>query len=309
METIVINQNPPTPNEALFEECYEALLPKFKALKPEELIPINLDIPAAVSTALGVAPELSALKDRVAEELPKFDFDPILHLDTYAMALSHAHTLFLVASQPPDELKSLVDEGTVLRETLLADATALVKRRLINGNQLRDLEGPVGYKHLAVDLQMLAALFREHLEEVKGKCATSAADIHRAEQIAAEILRTVGLREQGPASVAATADMRARAYTAFMRVYDQARRIVGYLRWDEDDASTITPSFFPGRGGNHKKPDAPAPANGATGPFAPAPTPGSQGAPGASPALATHVAAPAQHPAVPGTPSAEPFVS
>lgn len=297
--------SPGTPPEVLFEEAYNALLPKFRALSVEELVPINIDIPAAVTTALGVAPEMAAFKDEVALHLPQLDFEPVLHLDEYAMALSHAHTLYLMASQPVDSLQPLVAEGTVLRETLFADATALVQRRLLNGNQLRDLQGPVGYKNLAVDLQILAALFRENLDQLQGKCAVQASDAHRAEQIAAEILRTVGIREQGPTSVAATTDMRARAFTVFTRVYDQARRVVTFLRWSEDDLGSIAPSLYAGRSNGRKKPAADSP-NGGDAPPAPGPTapttPGTGTAPGTG-------APPAIQHGQPGVPSAEPFLT
>lgn len=300
-----IDGNPTAPPEVLFEDAYNSLLPKFRALSTEELVPINLDIPAAVTTALGVAPELAAFKDEVAQHLPKLDFEPMLHLDEYAMALSHAHTLYLMASQPVDSLQALVAEGTALRETLFVDASALVRRSLLNGNQLKDLQGPVGYKNLAVDLQILAALFRENLGQLQGKCAVQATDVHRAEQIAAEILRTVGLREQGPTSVAATSDMRARAFTAFVRVYDQARRIVTFLRWNEDDVGSIAPSLYAGRSNGRKKPGADSP-NGGDAPPAPGPT--APTAPSTGTAAGTGPTAPIQH-GHPGAPSAEPFLS
>jgi len=287
MSPIHSDHDTPPASEKLFEEHYQALLPKFRALAADELVPINLDIPAAVTTALGVAPEVRALKERLVRELPLLDLEALMKLDEYAMALMHAHTLYLMAAQPVDSLQPLVEEGSELREVLFADATALVQRRLLNGSQLRDLQGPVGYKNLAVDLQILAALFREHLPELAGKCATSPAELHRAEQIAAEILRTVGLREQGPPSAAATADMRARAYTVFMRAYDQARRAVSFLNWNDGDVATIAPSLFAGRSNGRRKhgSDAPAPA---PRPETPAPVspegePVAAGMPGAAP--------------------------
>ena len=99
-----INQPDTSPDELLFKEAYEALLPKFRELRTDEIEPINLDIPASVTTALGVAPEVAALRERVEKELPQLDFAPALQLDRYAMALSHAHARFLVASQPVDAM-------------------------------------------------------------------------------------------------------------------------------------------------------------------------------------------------------------
>jgi hypothetical protein len=250
---------------------YEALLPKFQALSPNEVAIVNLDIPAAVTMVLGAASQIATLKDQFEKDLPTFDAESVMQLESYALALSHAHTLYSMASQPADSLAPLVDEGTKLRSTLLADATALVQRNLLSAEQLRDLNGPVGYKNLAFDLQILAELFRSNMDHVAGKCATQPAEIQRADEIAERVLRTVGVREQEPAVVAASTDVRARAFTVFTNVYDQARRAVSYLRWNENDADSIAPSLYAGRGNGRKKDPVPAP--GPTPPAPPAPTP------------------------------------
>jgi hypothetical protein len=246
-------------------------LPKFQALSANEVMSVNLDIPSAVTTVLGAAKQITALKDELAKELPQFDLEAVMQLEQYALALSHSHTLFSMASQPADALAPLVDEGAKLREMLLADATALVKRNLLNGDQLRDLSGPVGYKNLAFDLQILAELFRSNMAKLAGKCATQASEVQRADEIAESVLRIVGLRAQEPAEAAVSTDARARAFTVFSNVYDQARRAVSYLRWNNDDADTIAPSLYAGRSNGKKKPE-PAPAPSPT-PPAPAPVP------------------------------------
>ena len=177
------------------------------------------------------------------------------------MALSHANTLYLLATQPPDAVQALVEEGTSLRETLLTDATALARRGLINNNRLQDLKGAVGHKNVAVDLQVLTTLFRESFAEVEGKCATTVVELNRAESLAASILRAVGLKEQGTVLIAATSDIRTRALTLLLRVYESARRAVGYLRSEQNDADTIAPSLYAGRNNPKKKtgPDVPQP--------------------------------------------------
>jgi hypothetical protein len=169
------------------------------------------------------------------------------------MALSHSNTLYFLATQPADSLDPLLEEGTRLRDTLLADANALIQRGLLNGNRLKDLKGSTGFRNLAVDLQILTTLFRESFAQIEGKCAITRAELNRSEEVAAGVLRAVGLREQGTALIAATTDMRARAFTTLLRVYDSARRAISYLRWHENDLETIAPSLYAGRGGGRKK--------------------------------------------------------
>lgn len=302
-----INASPVTEDVTPFNEAYLSHLAEFQALKAEELVVVNLDIATVVTTVLGSLPEILALAPEISEQLPKFDLGRVQALESYAMALSHANTLYLLATQPPDALQALVEEGTSLRETLLTDATALARRGLINSNRLQDLKGAVGHKNVAVDLQVLTTLFRESFAEVEGKCATTVVELNRAESLAASILRAVGLKEQGTALIAATSDVRTRALTQLLRVYDSARRAVGYLRWEQNDADTIAPSLYAGRNNQKKKTgtDVAQPPK----PAASAPTTVTEPAVGASETAAESRSA-APVPASTGvTPRKNPFIS
>ncbi|WP_437980893.1 hypothetical protein [Sorangium sp. So ce117] len=95
------------------------------------------------------------------------------------------------------------------------------------------------------------------------------------------------------------ADRRARAFSLLVHAYDQTRRAVAYLRWDEEDADTIAPSLYKGRTGRATAHSDTVAAPGDEAPAAPA-------APGAAtPAAPNGTAAPAAlngtaAPAVPG---------
>ena len=85
-------------------------------------------------------------------------------------------------------------------------------------------------------------------------------------------------------------DIRQRLFTLFVNAYDQARRAVGYLRWNEGDADQIAPSLYAGRSNGRRKadqPDPPTPAAGNAEPGASAAqahdSPIAVGLPGASP--------------------------
>jgi hypothetical protein len=85
-------------------------------------------------------------------------------------------------------------------------------------------------------------------------------------------LRAIGEKEQAPAVVADASARRARAFTLFVRAYDQVRRAVTYLRWEDDDADLIAPSLYRGRGAAKPKADgdvAPAPSADKTAPATP----------------------------------------
>jgi hypothetical protein len=128
--------------EILFEEPYKRLLPEYASLPTDELIGINRDIPKTVNIVIGTCQRLARLTARIAEELPDFDVSLIDSLDEYAMALSHAHTLFSLADESDGSLRLLVEEGRKLRATLLADAGALVRRGHLRDGRLKELRGP-----------------------------------------------------------------------------------------------------------------------------------------------------------------------
>jgi hypothetical protein len=80
--------------------------------------------------------------------------------------------------------------------------------------------------------------------KISGKTPLHLDELDRAETLAGRILTAVGEREQGPAIAAASAQTRQRAFTLFVKAYDQVRRAVQYLRWDEDDIDRIVPSLY-----------------------------------------------------------------
>jgi hypothetical protein len=55
--------------------------------------------------------------------------------------------------------------------------------------------------------------------------------------------------------VKAAADLRNRAFTLFTRGYDQMRRAVAFLRWDEGDADKVVPSLYAKHRRSKKKTD------------------------------------------------------
>lgn len=183
---------------------------------------------------------------------PEFDVRLIEKMDEYAMALSHAHTLFSLASRSADPLRALVEEGRKLRATLVAHAAALVRRGHLGDRRLKDLRGPKGHQDLAFDLQLVAALFRETFSRIADKSGVQLDELFKAQQIAASIVRAIGQREKGTARLRAAADIRVRAFTLLTRRYDQARRAVTYLRWEEGDVQKIAPSLYTGRGGRKR---------------------------------------------------------
>ena len=175
-------------------------------------------------------------------------------IERYVGALSQADAYHNIATSPPDDLAEVQAEGAALRDVFYVDAQVQVRRGLISADALDELAGPVGYKNLAADLQSLSTVYLANWDKLAGTTSVKEAEIERAQQISFYLFRVVGQREQSPALVAETADMRARAFTLLTDAYDNARRAIIYLRWHEGDADIICPSLFAGRSNGRSKP-------------------------------------------------------
>jgi hypothetical protein len=237
-------------------ESYEQLLEEIQALPDAELVHINLDVPTAVTTALGALPEIRALRPQIKAELKSVDLARLDKLEAYALALFKAHTLYVTASRPVEPMAELVEEATQVRDMLYSDAMALVYRGFLDGEQLRGVKTGPGHRPLALDLMAVSAIMRASWSELKAKTAVQPAELSRAEELAQRLLNAIGQRDGATASVAESASIRQRAFALFVRAYDEVRRAVIFLRWHEGDAETIVPSLYAGRStGPRKKTD------------------------------------------------------
>ncbi|HXS18046.1 MAG TPA: hypothetical protein VN764_12705, partial [Polyangiaceae bacterium] len=232
-------------------EAYESIAAELKALPAEAVQSINLDVSTAVAIAFGALPALITFRDQL-ETLPDFDAVRFDKLEIYALALSHAHSLCQSASQPPDDLKALQEEGSAQRELLYKDVTAAIARGVIPADAIDDLRGANGYKNTANDLRVLVAVLRNHWASLDGRGFTTEEELNYAGKLASHILRVFGVREHGATGLAEVNGMRQRAYSLFVKTYDEARQGIAYLRRRAGDADRIAPSLFSARAAKKK---------------------------------------------------------
>lgn len=231
-------------------EALAAVAPELTALHRDQLAVINIDIPQSVSIALGVIDGLKALRPSVVQKLPEHDIAQYDKLETYALAAWYAHLVYLPPAGPANPLKVLLEEAGPLRANLLGDGDALARRGYLDQALLDEIRAGQGHIDVANDLVALSALFADNWDEIKGRTAATELEVARAAELGPLLLAALGVREHGPApGPTDAADRRARAFTLFVRAYDQARRAVIYLRWDEGDADAYAPSLYRGRGG------------------------------------------------------------
>jgi hypothetical protein len=226
-----------------YADAFARVLPVAMALDSRELAAVNIDIPNAVTLVLGKLPGIVALRPSIQEQLT-FDIRFVDHLETFVLATAHAHALCIAAAARSESIDGLAGRAGALRDLLYSDAEALAKRGLVSRARLRQLRTSSGYKNLAFDLLGLSVVLRESWPIIHGKTAIELSDLAQAERLGEALLNAIGRRERAPAVASALARQRQRVFTLFFRAYDQVRRAVCYLRWNERDADRIAPSLY-----------------------------------------------------------------
>jgi hypothetical protein len=296
------------PAALTFRTAFQKIAPQLQTVETKDLLAINIDVTTAVTTATGALPEIMALRESASKIGGGFDIKNFDLLETYALAMMHVQGEYVAASMPPEALLALNEQGVALRDVLHMDATALANRGLMNGSPLSTFRTGPGYKLLAEDLVGLSSLLRNNWDRIGTKTAITLAELDQAEEISRKLVAAVGAREQAPAVLAEVAMQRQRMFTLFVEAYDQVRRAISLLRWNEGDLETIAPSLYSGRGNFRKKTDpqpttppvttAPGTPSTPTLPGTPAPLPPPVGT---APANASPIAA--------GLPGSSSFVS
>jgi hypothetical protein len=237
-----------TVDESPTQAAYEALLAEIAAVPEDRLLAVNVDVVSAVTTVLGVLPELTALRPQIQEELQKFDLQRFDKLQQYALAFSHANTLHRGTFPPKGVVTEMGDELTAIRDRLLAVAVSLAAFGLIDPERIKDVKKANGYRPTAADVFTLVEVFKERWPQLENKTPITLSALNDAGKRAVELLAAVGVREQGPATAGETALIRQKAFTLFLRTYEDARRAVAYLRAEQEDADDVAPSLYANRG-------------------------------------------------------------
>lgn len=234
------------PAGARYLAAYRETLREISQLEEAELLPINIDVPGAVTTTFGALPHIWALRERMAN-LSELNLEMIDRIERYALALSHAQGVYLSARMPRTALPAIAERARETRQRLLTDARALAQRGLLHPAALAGLRGTKAYRNVAFDITSLVALFRANWAELNGKTPVTTEELDQAAADADLLITATGRHQRAPRGSTEAHAIRQRMFTLFVRAYDEARRSITYLRWHEGDADQIAPSLYSGR--------------------------------------------------------------
>ncbi len=134
--------------------------------------------------------------------------------------------------------------GTVARSQLIADLESLTAHGALRQVPEHCSVRQRGHLGLAADLGTLATLFREHWTLIENKTPLSRRELDELSELSCRLMSGIGVRRHRKKNERRAAALRARAFTHFVRAYDEVRRAVCYLRWHHDDADTIILSLY-----------------------------------------------------------------
>ncbi len=244
-------------------------------LFPDHIISTNVDVPFTVANVVGALPRLKTFREDIVRDLPSIDIDQFDRLQTYAEALLDANAAFTAASSPGADVVAFMERGTAIRDSLVADTTTLTRHKLVDPAILGELKGGTGYLNVAADLLALVKVLNARWSAIASKTAIEKSLVDEAERISLQITFAFAKRSQQSAEVSAAADERDRAFTLLVNAYSNARKSIGFLRYEAGDADKILPSLWARGGGRTKKsstdeaPAAPTPTDTTTAPVAP----------------------------------------
>jgi hypothetical protein len=266
----MINKEPKNTDVLLDHDACEAAFARvrlaIKSLPEKDWYPVNVDAFDCIIAVLGTLPEVRAMREEIAEEFKRFDFDQFDNIETYTLALNHINAIWRAATLDKVETTARAKALEPIRDDLMQHTALMGRRGLINPEPLAKCKSNTSHKVLAQDVIMLVNHIKASWSNLEGKTPLSLQELNQAANQALDLASAIGSKEQSPVVIGEAARSRQAAFTLFRRAYDEARRAVLYLRYHEGDGDEIAPSLYAGRGGRGKaKPEQTdtAPAAGA----------------------------------------------
>ncbi|MFO0711674.1 MAG: hypothetical protein U0353_17610 [Sandaracinus sp.] len=241
MKVVSVSHTAAATLDAEGKTALASLEERLRAMPSDGLEVVNLDINAAVVTAMGCLPELAPYRAEIAR-IDAHTAAALDELPSIAWALNQAHARYLVNDTTSADLAELSKRVVDARGLLLAEASVLVQRKQVDADKLAQLKGAVGFRNQVSDVLQLVEVLRG-----AGGSRVTTEELEQAEAAAQALVLALGKREQAPQGQSEASELRQRCFTLFVRSYDELRRVMSYLRWHEGDVDAIIPSLYAGR--------------------------------------------------------------
>lgn len=248
-----VKSAPYRPQIAQAAASFAKIKPRLAKLRADEVLAVNVEVPAAVSIAMGAVTNLRPMREAITSELPKHPVEMLDDLEDYALAFWYAHVLLENNEAGGETPKKLMEEAAPLRESLLIAAEALAHKGLLDAKRVAEIRSGHGHNDTANDLAALAAVFTSSWERVKTKTAVEEHEVAKADELAMKLALAISAKDtngSGAGKPVDAADRLARAFTLLSNAYNACRRAAAYIRWEQGDVDDLAPPLTrktPGR--------------------------------------------------------------
>ena len=234
--------------EAVYHSALDQHRPSLTAMTEVEVERrTRLDPTVTAITAEATATRIAEFR---AEAVRQFGPEAGVQLDdlaTVARAARQANVEYVAASAST-QVAALHEALRADYRLLMTDADGFANRKLIDPARLEPARNALGYQALISAVLVLVFVLREHWSQLAGYTPLTEADLARIEGSAHRLSAMLGSRE-GNAGRAAAAELRVRALSKLVHLYDEVLRTMTYLRWKHGDIDVLMPSLWAGRGG------------------------------------------------------------
>lgn len=242
---------PKTQTALSLARLQEACQPGFEEITgfEDHLLSMHFDLEAVCALGRRVLENVRPFAEQ-AEPVGYLKKQDVADLEEYLRHLERAHARYLEAKSwdplsPQDLHAPLIERRTML----LVECQSLIARGLLPEDALKELQGTTTQITTAFDVLALCALLRSNWRDIGTKIGPAIDDVQRVEAEAEQLLSAAGGRVVWDVEVETRSEKRKAAFVRFAHAYDEVRRGMSALRWDEGDADNLIPSLYSTRRG------------------------------------------------------------
>lgn len=144
---------------------------------------------------------------------------------------------------PSKNLSSRHEEARAHYEVVSTELESLVHRKVLDPAVLNETRDIQGYDALMKSTRAAVLVAHTHWSEIEGKTQLTPEMLDAATASVDALYRAMLDRDHG-VSRSPAIELRVRALSMLLHVYDEVRREVTYLRWHQRDYDTLAPSPY-----------------------------------------------------------------
>jgi hypothetical protein len=214
---------------------------------------VTLDLVSAHITAASALPGLLALEAELAK-MGIFDTSLLRKVEDYGRAMLYASAVERATNdETAAQHPALVQELEVAYQRLYRVGELLAAESLFDPKVLAGARSGTSVRDRASDLSVLAVEYRANEATLAGKMPLTRDDIARAAYVSRAVIDSLVDRAGSSEARAAATRDRQLAATLFARTWNEIRRAITWLRWNDGDADTLAPSLYANGNGSGRR--------------------------------------------------------